>query len=82
MSVVYEKQREKANIRNRKYVANLIDEQRDERNRGKKKGRHIKKKKKDLNLVQGINDLTLRQQQQKRKYWREASTKYRGKKNN
>ena len=65
-SVAYKEQREKANIRNRKYLAKLTDAQRDERNRKK---REAYQKKKDLNLVKGINDLTPRQQQQKRKYW-------------
>ncbi|CAL1299705.1 unnamed protein product [Larinioides sclopetarius] len=76
-SLAYKIQREKDNARNRKYFAKMTDAQREERNR---KRREAYQKKKDLNLVKSINDLTPGQQQKQRKYWRETSVKYRKRK--
>ncbi|CAL1295331.1 unnamed protein product [Larinioides sclopetarius] len=73
-ALAYKKQREKANARNRKYLEKMTDAQREERNR---KRREAYQKNKNLNLIKDINDLAPRQQQKKRKYWREASAKYR-----
>lgn len=75
----YKQNRIKANARHRKYLSNMTAEKREKRNMKKGEAYRLKK---ENNLVKFIKDLTPREKQRKRKYWKTAAKKSRDKKKN